>query len=691
MWTRLKNLLKGSRPQPLAEPASPLEEALRLANLTWASWWQRLPQRPVLFGQINDLQVESSCARFPNQIIQLKEQAEIIRQHRFDLLGSGSCLYLDDQRPPTSSGYRPIHWFLDPVRQLAFPRGVPHKEWNLFAMRPGNADIKYPWELARCQHWIPLAQAWRLLHDPGMAQEIAHQLLDFVEANPVGYGIHWTCTMDVAIRAHNWAMALNILQWDAGLPEIFWSRALNALFEHGRFIHANLENNYEVTSNHFLSNVVGLYTLSTLFADIPDGQTWNAFCRKALEEEIQKQILPDGADYESSVPYHRLVLELFLGAARLAEHRRQPLSDDYYAVLHRMTSFLFAVLRPDGLMPQIGDADDGRLQIFSQYGLWNPQDARHILAPAALMLHEPAWLPHAGEIGPWEALWWGLDCPDVALSPHPDQTTRLLPDAGLIVSRNQGDYLLISNSIVGTKGFGNHKHNDQLSFEFHLNGQPIVVDPGSFVYTSDFDARNRFRSTAYHNTLMIDGVEQNETNPQWIFRLFESAHAEHLFFSDDPRELHYRGRHSGYSRLENGPVIHERTFVWMPRQQGLLILDQLNGSGNHQLAWHFHLAPGVTPTSLENGRWALRVHGETIAILQAHPSLTPRLVEAQYAPSYGRAFPCMALEFLRPDGAIDPSAPWFFAMGGPRWFESMDAQPLAWDRLQQSLASAQSP
>ena len=42
------------------------------------------------------------------------------------------------------------------------------------------------------------------------------------------------------------------------LDDAFWGRAYTALFDHGVFIRNNLENTYEVTSNHFLSNLLGL-------------------------------------------------------------------------------------------------------------------------------------------------------------------------------------------------------------------------------------------------------------------------------------------------------------------------------------------------------------------------------------------------------------------------------------------------
>ena len=99
------------------------------------------------------------------------------------------------------------------------------------------------------------------------------------------------------------------------------------------------------------------------------------------------QVLPDGADYESSVPYHRLVTELFLGAARLADHMRRAAAAAFSDRVERMVAFLAAVLRPDGLMPQIGDADDGRLHVLSEYGSWQPQDASTSLR--AGRLHVP--------------------------------------------------------------------------------------------------------------------------------------------------------------------------------------------------------------------------------------------------------------------------------------------------------------
>ena len=631
----------------------------RSADVITGQWVDNRIQSPRLYTSLSQATVATLRERNREAADDTIAQAERILRHEFDLLGSGPFVPVDPDRPAPND-YTPIDWYLDPVRGLRFPRGVPHREWKLYEMRPENADVKYPWELARCQHWPVLGQAFALTGDERFSKEIAHELDDFVEANPIGVGINFTCTMDVAIRAINWAIGLELVHRSATLDRTFWLRAYSALYETGVFVRDNLENNYEVTSNHFLSNVVGLWFLGSVFADVPAGREWTEFARASLEQEMTVQVLPDGADYESSVPYHRLVTELFLGSLRLADFRREVLSPSYRARVHDMVGYLAAVTRPDGLMPQLGDADDGRLHVMGGYGRVTPQDPRHLFGPAGVMFGESSWRSLAGCEGSWETAWWGLEWPGEEM-PAPAAST-LFRDAGVAVMRAGRDHcLFVTNGIVGTKGFGNHKHNDLLSFEYHHAGVPLVVDPGSYVYTSDFAARNHFRSTASHNTLQLNRREQNELNPEWIFRLFETSNAEHVGFVETPEAVEYTGRHHGYERFDS-PVTHERTFRLSKRDGALTIVDRLVGRGDHDVRWHFHLAPGVAAERLDAQTVRLSV-GAREWRLQLPAGFASTISGAYYSPSYGVKLPCRAVDVdatVRLDGGAHS---WMFSVG----------------------------
>ncbi len=653
-----------------------LEQALEEAGLSMEAWIGRIRQERRLYVDIPEDRLDYLRIHYPQWAALAVSTADTILTHFFDLLGSGPYMPIDQRRPP-HDGYTPIDWYLDPVSGLRFPEGIPCKEWDLYAMRPGNADIKLPWELARCQHWVALGQAWRLTADARYAREIAFQLEDFMQANPVGIGINWTCTMDVAIRAANWALGLSLIRACDELPDHFWPEAGRALFAHGLFIQANFENHYEVTSNHYLSNIVGLHFLASLFQDLPLGGEWDRFCRASLEEEIEKQILDDGADFESSIPYHRLVLELFLASARLAAFHNRPLSPSYLKKLRLMAEYLLSTLRPDGLMPVTGDADDGRFHIFSQYGSWNPQDGRHILGPAAFLLDESTWLACAGPEAVWECTWWGFEILDFPPADQPlPPVGRLYPLAGNAVFRKDRDYLLITNARVGTQGFGNHKHNDQLAFELHLDGIPLLIDPGSHVYTADPGSRNLFRGTGYHNTLCIDGVEQNEIRPEWLFRMFETARAEHLSFEDSASRVDYVGRHIGYERLPE-PVTHTRAFRLLKPFRTLLVADILEGKGSHLLEWHFHLAPEVSVRAAGEGEWVLHAKGREFYLKALEPDLEASISPARFSPSYGVTGECTALD-ISTRTTLSPLDTWRFVIGPrellsqPGAFQEMD-------------------
>jgi hypothetical protein len=485
---------------------------------------------------------------------------------------------------------------------------------------------------------------------------------DFVQSNPVGRGVNWVCTMDVALRAANWSVALLWLRdWDAP-DSTFWPFACERLLEHGHFIRNNLEDKYEVTSNHFLSNVVGLLYVAAVFADRPQGREWLDWCVGMLEREIGVQVLDDGADFESSIPYHRLVTELFLGAYAVCRHLGRPLSSAYEARLSSMVSYLQGVLRPDGLMPQVGDADDGRLHVFSGYGVATPQDPRHLFGPAAALLNRPQWAAGAGPWGQCEAFWWGCDPEGLPWDsvPPPDGAFSY-PDAGHYVSRHGGHYLLVTNARVGTEGFGNHKHNDQLAFEWHVAGRALVVDAGSHVYTGNPASRNQYRGTAQHNTLMVDGTEQNEINPEWLFRMFEKAHARTQEFVCENGVARYHGSHGGYERLPS-PLVHERRFEHRLSDGALWVTDELVGDGEHDLHWHFHLAPGVSAYVLPDGSTVRLVVDGREYQLSVTPCLSAEIGEGGYSPAYGVEQPCQVIDF-QCKAQVVGRAVWRFSMG----------------------------
>lgn len=655
--------------------ADPFKADLKASGIPFSRFLDQIRNSRRLYVDLDQKALGLLKMHFRSQVERTVADADRVMSHTFDLLGSGPFVPVDSHRSFRVDGYVPIDWYFDPVQKLRFPKGVSHKEWDLYKMRPGNADIKLPWELARCQHFVTLGQAFRLTGDQRYALEILYQIDDFMDANPVGLGINWTCTMDVAIRAANWAMSMELIRNCQAITNPAWYRLFGNLFSHGEFIFKNFENNYEVTSNHYLSNIVGLYFLSTIFAGMPSAKEWQGYCRESIINEIETQILEDGVDFESSIPYHRLVLELFLGAARIAEIQRQKFPDRFYAKLLKMSEFLSNILRPDGLIPVVGDADDGRLHIFSDYGGWNRQDCRHVLAPASFMLNKPELLKAAGPEGKWEAAWWGYDV-ETGEAHHdmelPDSIHHY-PNAGISVMRSGNNYMLITNSIVGTKGFGNHKHNDQLSIEFHCDGVPLIIDPGSHVYTSDFESRNKFRSTAYHNTLQVDGLEQNDFNPEWIFRMFEKADPEHVGFQDYEAYIQYIGRHSAYQRLSH-PLIHTRCLRFLKRQKMLVIMDLVQGEGMHDLRWHFHFAPNLKLSPMSENMLAIE-NGKNAFFLSYQNDMRIDLQQGWYSPSYGIKRPCSCVD-LKCTTEIETLKQWCFAMGPSVSADSADFSTL---------------
>src|SRR5438045_8524171 len=70
---------------------------------------------------------------------------------------------------------------------------------------------------------------------------------------------------------------------------------------------------------------------------------------------------PDGVCHEGSMPYHRLVTEIFAHAALVARRSGIDLGAPFQARLQHMIEFVAGYTKPTGEAPVWGDADDGRV------------------------------------------------------------------------------------------------------------------------------------------------------------------------------------------------------------------------------------------------------------------------------------------------------------------------------------------
>jgi hypothetical protein len=206
---------------------------------------------------------------------------------------------------------------------------------------------------------------------------------------------------------------------------------------------------------------------------------------------------------------------------------------------------------------------------------------------------------------------------------------------GIYALRSDCMELFIRCGTNGQDGNGGHAHNDKLSFELTAEGNNVVVDPGTGVYTSDPTIRNLFRSTEVHSTCLIDGKEQSPLFPTQLFYLPERCHA---------RALRYEPNETGgifVGRLEGLAVTLTRTFRLEGRK--LIIIDELDKPSS--IAVTLPLSPDAR-ASVESSAAFVRVNDVTLRVesLRGTESVQWQVVPQKYSAAYGRVEDSPALK-----------------------------------------------
>jgi hypothetical protein len=310
-------------------------------------------------------------------------------------------------------------------------------------------------------------------------------------------------------------------------------------------------------------------------------------------------------------------------------------------------------MRPDGRAPLIGDTDSGQVLPINQR---RADDHAYLLAPGAVVFGEPRFKLAAGQLN--EELLWLLGADGVSV--YEKLATIIEPprsqgfaDAGTYVTRADDLYLLLNASDSGLEGRGSHGHNDALSLEVSACHRSFIVDPGTFVYTASLSERHLFRSTAYHSTVEVDGVEQNSTDAATPFVIGNEARPRVLRWDVTTERDTLVAEHYGYRRLAL-PVTHRRAVEFDKRERRWIIEDALLGAGAHEFRFRFHFADGLDITvrdetcvqALDKSSGA-RLFVMTLDF-DAAPELEPRFVSRDYGAKSASLSACWTLRASSP-------------------------------------------
>ncbi len=515
---------------------------------------------------------------------ELMRQANSFAHNCFDILGSREqCLIT----MPWHSDFRLR--YQNPDADYLFDKRMFYKD---IIIQSGlterlTKDIKVPWELSRFQHLFVMGAAYEKGNDPVYARSFVKQINDFLDENPFLLGPNWVCPMDVGIRALNWVWAFHFFKKSEDISLNFWERYICSLYDHMYYLEHNWEV-FGVTSNHYLSDLIGYFYVTWFFKDLKGVEKKHEWCFKELLKEFEKQVFEEGADYEGSTKYHCLVTEIFYNFYLLSQESGFIIPESTLKKLQRMFNFIDWLMYDNKSLVAIGDDDSGKIL---HYGI----------TPSLVELMAQKRLDNQ----------------------------IMFKKFGLSVYKTNDWHITLRHHAYTKEQPSGHFHNDIGSITVAYQGIPVIVDPGSYVYTPSAVWRNSFRSAQSHNSFFIEDVEPVLFSESSLFVL----DLEEKKCNDPMWKVKHNLYSIGASRSvnineNNHSIILQDNWEETPAQSCVSV-------------WNFTLAPDIEPL-VENTKCYLSYKGKRLLVISSE-DLGFNIVSGWFAPSYGTKVPCKKL------------------------------------------------
>ncbi len=465
----------------------------------------------------------------------------------------------------------------------------PNVHWStLSEFDSMRGDVKWDWEPSRFDWAVTLGRAFVTTGDDRYQAKFIELLSDWRHHNPPNQGLNWYCGQECSLRILALVFAAGVFP---AANELIWGTVAKL----AERVEPSIGYAIGQHNNHGISEATGLYLAGVCLPDHPAAAHWKALGKLLLEDAISMQFEADGGYIQSSFVYQRLAIRCCLAcffAGRKCGDVFSQGAQERVAQSARMLAAL--MVGENGRLPNYG-ANDGANELALSCCAY--LDFRPIVQLASAMLTGE----RAFEAGPWdeELAWFDVDASKLPTRKIEQEEKFLAAESGYLALRSASVTAFMR---VPKYTSGRPSQADALHVDIWWDGQPVAIDSGTYSYNDSRGWWKHFRSTAAHNTVVVDGLDQMPSASRFLFTdwtecmilegtcepdgqiAFHSPTGDVTYVAGSPA---LGGMSRAYAQIGHG-LVHERYVSWL---EGVLqVVDVLRGPGVHQAELNWHLA-----------------------------------------------------------------------------------------------------
>lgn len=451
---------------------------------------------------------------------------------------------------------------------------------------PAGADKEYGYQLARFFFAGPLARAYQRTADEKYADALIGTLTDFI-ADADGYGSagSYPRSLDTARRLDNWTAAYEILRTSPSLDAEENVQILKTMYRSG----LHLQGNVHDSPNWMQTQKISLLHAAVYLPEFTAAAGWRSNAADFLAGQLNDSTYADGGYKEATSGYARGYVSQYVDLVEFMQ--KHGIAFTATEKLRKLGHFLMDQTLPNGYTANYGDSGS--------------DDQRSVLRRLGELLddQELIYVGTSGKAGT-----------------KPSHVAARYPDTRVAVSRS--GWSAADSYLRYNIDRGPHSHPDELSLVTYKHGRELLVDPGTYSYSSDPRSNWLRKTTEAHNTVEVDNLAQNS-----------KAAGEITHFVSNPAfDLI-----SGNTDASAG-AWHARSVLTL-RSGMSLVSDQLKprDTASHRYEQNWHFLPDANPVQTATSKATVTkfATGANLTVVPADPEkLTASVPKGYYSPAF---------------------------------------------------------